>query len=126
MLQLKKRHHKLTVEITSIKFKKSQLQLKLMSLGYEHIYMTTVEGFPTFDDTLGFMAAHKYSKVILAPFMLVAGDHATNDMAGDEEDSLKSKFIASGCDVECVLEGLGEQKAFQQLFIKHIEEAMRD
>ena len=104
----------------------SQLQLKLMSLGYEHIYITTVEGFPTFDDTLGFMASHKYSKVILAPFMLVAGDHAVNDMAGDDEDSLKSKFIAAGCDVQCIFEGLGEQKAFQQLFIKHAEKALKD
>ena len=104
----------------------SQLQLKLMALGYEHIYVTTVEGFPTFDDTMRFMSGHKYNKVILAPFMLVAGDHALNDIAGDDEDSLKSKFISAGCDVECIIEGLGEQKAFQDLFIKRLERAINN
>ncbi len=102
----------------------SQLQLKLSTLGYEHVYVTTVEGFPSFDDTMKFMSCHKYSKVILIPFMLVAGDHATNDMSGDEEDSLKSRFLSAGCDVECVLEGLGEQKAFQDLFLNHLSEVM--
>ena len=103
----------------------SQLQLKLWTLGYEHVYVTTVEGFPSFDDTMRFMAGYKYSRVVLAPFMLVAGDHATNDMAGDDEDSLKSKFISSGCEVQCILEGLGEQKAFQELFIEHLEDVMK-
>ncbi|MBR4685678.1 MAG: sirohydrochlorin cobaltochelatase [Candidatus Methanomethylophilaceae archaeon] len=103
-----------------------QLQMKLVSLGYEHVYITTVEGFPNFDDTMRFMAGHKYSKIVLVPFMLVAGDHATNDMAGDEEDSLKSKFISAGCEVECVLEGLGEQKAFQDLFLKHLADTLSE
>jgi sirohydrochlorin cobaltochelatase len=98
----------------------SQLQLKLVTLGYEHVYITTVEGFPSFDDTMKFMTAHKYNKVYLLPFMMVAGDHATNDMSGDEEDSLKSKFLGAGCEVECILEGIGEQKAFQELFLEHL------
>ena len=101
-----------------------QLQMKLASLGYEHVYITTVEGFPNFDDTMRFMSGHKYSKIVLIPFMLVAGDHATNDMAGDEEDSLKSRFISAGCEVECILEGLGEQKAFQELFLDHLQQVM--
>ena len=103
-----------------------QLQMKLIALGYEHVYVTTVEGFPSFDDTLRFMSGHKYNKVVLAPFMLVAGDHATNDMAGDEEDSLKSKFIDAGCEVECFLEGLGEQKAFQDLFLEHLSAVIKE
>ena len=102
-----------------------QLQMKLMTLGYDHVYVTTVEGYPSFDDTLKFMAGHKYSKVVLAPFMMVAGDHATNDMAGDDEDSLKSKFIDAGCEVECLLEGLGEQKAFQDLFLDHLADVIK-
>jgi sirohydrochlorin cobaltochelatase len=101
-----------------------QLQMKLIALGYDHVYVTTVEGFPNFDDTLRFMSGHKYSKVCLIPFMLVAGDHALNDMSGDDEDSLKSKFISAGCDVECLMEGLGEQKAFQDLFIEHLKDAI--
>ena len=101
-----------------------ELQMKLWALGYEHVYVTTVEGFPTVDDTMRFMAGNKYSKVYLIPFMLVAGDHAVNDMAGDEDDTLKSRFIAAGCEVECVIEGLGEHKAFQDLFLEHLEETM--
>ena len=103
-----------------------QLQMKLYTLGYEHVYVTTVEGYPTFDDTMGLMAEHKYSKVVLVPFMLVAGDHATNDMAGDEEDSLKSRFVSAGCEVECLLEGLGEHKEFRDLFLEHLAETMNE
>ncbi|WII07838.1 sirohydrochlorin cobaltochelatase [Methanomassiliicoccales archaeon LGM-RCC1] len=102
-----------------------ELQMKLSALGYQHVYVTTVEGFPSFEDTMAAMASHKYNMVYLAPFMLVAGDHAVNDMAGDEEDSLRSKFIDAGCEVECILEGLGEQKAFQDLFLKHLENVIK-
>ena len=101
-----------------------ELQMKLWSLGYEHVYVTTVEGFPTLDDTMRSMSGHKYSKVYLIPFMIVAGDHATNDMAGDDEDSLKSRFIAAGCDVECFLEGLGEHRPFQCLFLRHLKDSL--
>ena len=101
-----------------------QLQMKLWTLGYKHVYITTVEGFPTFDDTMGFMDGHKYSRIVLAPFMLVAGDHATNDMAGDEDDTLKSRFVSAGCEVECLLEGLGEHKEFQDLFLEHLAETI--
>jgi sirohydrochlorin cobaltochelatase len=101
-----------------------ELQMKLISLGYDHIYVTTVEGYPDFDETLRFMSSHKYNKVCLVPLMLVAGDHAINDMSGDEEDSLKSKFISAGCNVECYLEGLGEQKAIQDMFIEHVKDAI--
>ncbi len=100
----------------------SQMQMKFFIMGLDHVYMTTVEGFPDFDDTMTLMNGHKYSKVILIPFMMVAGDHAINDMSGDEEDSLKSKFISAGCKVECVLEGLGEHKSFQDLFVDRVRE----
>lgn len=103
-----------------------ELQMKLSALGYEHVYITTVEGFPTFDDTMRFMSGHKYSKVYLIPFMLVAGDHALNDMSGDEEDTLKSKFISAGCEVECVIEGMGEHKAIQELFLNHLKDAINE
>ena len=101
-----------------------ELQMKLSSLGYEHVYVTTVEGFPELDDTMRFMSGHKSSKVYLIPLMIVAGDHAINDMSGDDDDSLKSRFIAAGGDVECILEGLGEHRAFQCLFLKHLKEAL--
>ena len=62
-------------------------------------------------------------KVHLAPFMIVAGDHATNDMAGEEEDSWKNQFEAAGYTVECHLKGLGEYAGIRKIFLKHIEES---
>ena len=56
--------------------------------------------------------------------MIVAGDHANNDMAGDEEDSWKSVFEANGFEVECVLEGLGQNTAIHQIYIKHVKAAI--
>ena len=57
------------------------------------------------------------------PFMIVAGDHATNDMAGEEEDSWKNQFEAAGYTVECHLKGLGEYEGIRKIFLKHIEES---
>ena len=67
-----------------------------------------------------------YKKVILRPLMVVAGDHANNDMAGEEEDSWKSQFDASGAfkSVTCQIEGLGRIDSVQQLYVKHVAEAM--
>ena len=62
-------------------------------------------------------------RVILAPFMVVAGDHAINDMSGDEEDSWKSTFEKAGYEVECILKGLGEYPAVRQIYVKHALEA---
>ena len=64
-------------------------------------------------------------KVILAPFLMVAGDHATNDLAGDEEDSWKSCFEADGYQVECVLRGLGEYAGIRQILLEHLQEAKK-
>ena len=61
-------------------------------------------------------------KVKLAPFMIVAGDHARNDMAGDDPESWRCQFEAAGFDVECCLKGLGEYAAVQEIFIRHIRE----
>ena len=62
-------------------------------------------------------------KVYLAPFMVVAGDHALNDMAGDDSDSWKSQLIKAGYEVECILKGLGEFEALRKLFSAHAEKA---
>ena len=64
------------------------------------------------------------SKVVLAPFMIVAGDHARNDMASDDPDSWRCQFEAAGFPVECVLKGLGEYTKVQEIFIRHVREAM--
>ena len=66
------------------------------------------------------------SKVVLYPFMVVAGDHASNDMAGDEEDSWKTAFANAGFEVECVLEGLGQNAGVQAIYVEHVQAAMEE
>lgn len=102
----------------------SQLQLKLWLSGNIDVYVTTTEGFPTYNDTVYLMSDRGYSKVTLFPFMIVAGDHATNDMAGDDEDSLKTLMLEQGYDVECIVRGMGEFPEFRELFMYHIQSAM--
>lgn len=91
--------------------------------GYSNIYMATVEGYPTIEDAMGLMEKSNYKKVLLIPFMIVAGDHAKNDMAGDEEDSWKSILEKAGYEVDCKMQGLGELEVVQDMFIRHIKEA---
>ena len=75
---------------------------------------------------LALVKAGDYSRVVLRPLMIVAGDHANNDMAGDEDDSWKSVFRGAGYEVECVLEGLGQLPAVRSLLIEHAREAMAE
>lgn len=90
------------------------------------IYVTMVEGFPDNTRLFAELTADKTKKVLLKPFMTVAGDHAKNDMAGPEPDSLKSQLEARGIDVAASLVGLGESDAFAAIFAQHIKDAMTD
>lgn len=65
-----------------------------------------------------------YERVILVPLMIVAGDHANNDMAGEEADSWKSTFEAAGYQVECLLNGLGELESIQKILVEHAQDAI--
>lgn len=94
--------------------------------GYDNVFVGTVEGFPTFDTVLKYLNAGDYKKVTLMPAMIVAGDHAHNDMAGDEEDSWKNLLKAEGYDVECMLHGLGELPAIQNQFVEHAKAALAE
>ena len=94
-----------------------QFQMK----GKKNIAVGTVEGFPAVEDMIRMTKEVNPSKVILTPFMIVAGDHANNDLAGDEEDSWKSMFEAAGFETECVLKGLGEYPEVRQMFREHLE-----
>jgi sirohydrochlorin cobaltochelatase len=85
-----------------------------------------VEGFPGIEDVGGYLSHFKSGKIVLKPFMIVAGDHATNDMASDEEDSWKSILTKQGFDVTPVLTGLGSNDKFAQIFVEHIKDAARD
>ncbi len=88
-------------------------------------FIGTVEGTPSLSDLLVRIEQEKSKKVLLLPFMIVAGDHAQNDMAGPEEDSWKSILTAKGYTVTPVLEGLGADDGFAGLFVDHIADAAR-
>lgn len=100
------------------------LQQVLIDLGYENYYIGTVEAEPSVDDVLAAVDAGDYKKVVLEPLMVVAGDHANNDMASDEEDSWKTTFENAGYDVTCVIKGLGELPDIQKLYVEHAQAAI--
>ncbi len=100
-----------------------KMQQVLTDAGYEHYYIGTVEASPSLADVLAAVKAGEYKRVVLRPLMIVAGDHANNDMAGEEEDTWKTAFESAGYEVECVIEGLGGLEAIQQLFVEHAQAA---
>ncbi len=104
----------------------SQLQFALWLAGLDDVYVTTVEGFPDFYDTMYMMKGNGIRNVVIQPFMIVAGDHANNDMAGDDDDSLKSVLEHNGYKVFPVIKGLGEIPEFRQLFVDHVKDVMKN
>lgn len=102
----------------------SQLQSELAAKGRPRFFIATVEGQPTFDDALKLIEKSRARCVYLAPLMIVAGDHAKNDLAGDDEDSWASQLKARGLQVKTVLKGLGEYPGIQQLVCDHVEQAL--
>lgn len=102
----------------------TKLQEKLNAAGHENYIIGTVEATPSLDDVAAAVKASGAKKVVLMPLMIVAGDHANNDMAGDEEDSWKSVLTAQGYEVECVLQGLGEYAGIRQILVDHAGAAM--
>ena len=101
-----------------------EMQQVLEAAGHDRYYVGTVEAEPTLEDVLAGVKDSGAHRVVLQPLMIVAGDHANNDMAGDEEGSWKRAFQDAGYEVECVLKGLGELEAIQQLFAAHAQAAM--
>ena len=107
----------------------SQMATQMEKLGYDNVFIGTVEGEPEETACENVIAAVKeagYTKVILRPLMVVAGDHANNDMAGDDDDSWKSQFVASGNfeSVDCQIAGLGGIDAIQQIYAAHTKAAI--
>lgn len=102
----------------------AKLQDVLTARGYFDYYIGTVEATPTLDDVVAAVDAGEYSKVVLQPLMVVAGDHANNDMAGDEEGSWKDVFTKAGYEVECVIRGLGQLEAIQDIYVAHTQAAI--
>ena len=105
----------------------SQMATQMQNLGYANVFVGTVEGEPESTSAENIIEAVKeagYTKVVLRPLMVVTGDHANNDMAGDEEDSWKSMFAAAGFDVECHIAGLGRIDTIQQMYVAHTAAVM--
>lgn len=103
----------------------AKLQEVLTADGFENYYIGTVEATPSVEDLINTLnTSGKYKKVVLKPLMVVAGDHANNDMAGDEEDSWKSQFEAAGYEVNCIIEGLGQDEAIQNIYVTHTQAAI--
>ena len=98
----------------------AKLQEHLAKADYGNYFVGTVEAAPTLEDVLGLVKGSGATKAVLLPLMIVAGDHANNDMAGDEEDSWKSVFEKEGFEVECVLKGLGQYPGIQRMFVAHV------
>lgn len=102
-----------------------KLNGQLKKAGYTNYYIGTVEAAPTLEAVMAEVKKGDYQKTVLLPLMIVAGDHANNDMAGDEEDSWKTAFLSEGYEVECVMKGMGEYKGVQEMFLEHVNDAMK-
>lgn len=101
-----------------------KMQDKLTEGGYENYYIGTVEAAPSVEDVLAQVQAGNYKKVVLQPLMIVAGDHANNDMAGIEEGAWRQVFEEAGYEVTCNIKGLGELPVIQDIFVKHAQAAL--
>lgn len=100
------------------------LDYRFKDMGYKNIFLGTVEAFPSTQSLMRMVKEFQPERVILAPFMIVAGDHARHDMAGDDPDSWYSQFLSEGLKTECVMKGLGEYPGVRELFVTHAEEAV--
>lgn len=93
--------------------------------GHKNVFVGTVEGFPTLDNVMAKLEENNIEKVTLMPLMIVAGDHAENDMGGDEEDAWKTVLKQNGYEVQVFMHGMGENKGIQEIFMRHAEEAIK-
>ncbi len=101
----------------------SCLQLVLNDT-YDNVFVGTVEGYPTLDNIIPQLKEAGVKEVTLMPYMLVAGDHANNDMAGDEEDSWKTILKKEGFTVKTYIHGLGENPEYQNIYVQHVQDCI--
>ena len=104
----------------------AKLQQFITDSGHSNYFIGTVEATPSLDDVVALVKESGATKVVLLPFMIVAGDHANNDMAGDEDDSWKATFESEGFETETVLKGLGQYEGIQNLIVKHAGETIAE
>lgn len=100
------------------------LDYRFHDLGYQNIFVATVEAYPMLENAIRCMKKQgTLRRVVLAPFMIVAGDHAKNDMAGDQEDSWKNILARQGYETRCVIRGLGEYQQVIDMLVQHAKKA---
>ena len=104
----------------------SVIQNKLREMKRNDVHLYTVEGWPALEDVAGKLKMHKVKNIILMPMMMVAGDHANNDMAGDESDSHKNILQKKGFNVEVKLQGLGENKKIRDIYVERANEGWNE
>ena len=102
----------------------TRLQNILEENGCSRIFIGTVEGSVTLQDVLTKLRSGKYRQILLAPLMVVAGDHALNDMAGDSPDSWKALLEKEGYEVFPVMRGLGEYPQIRERYVQHVKDAL--
>lgn len=102
------------------------LDYQFKDMGYDNVFVGTVEAYPDVDTVLKQVEAYQPDKIVLLPLMVVAGDHAVNDMAGEEADSWKTIFENAGYEVNCILKGLGEFQSIREIYLEHISKAMQE
>lgn len=101
----------------------SVIQAKIDEMGYKNIFVYTVEGWPSLETVMPKLKKNGIKHVTLMPIMMVAGDHANNDMAGADPDSHKSILEAAGYKVDAYIHGIGENKAIQGLYVRRANDA---
>ena len=102
----------------------TELDQRLKELGYSQVFMGTVEAEPTIQDLVREVSAFQPSKIYMTPFMIVAGDHAHNDMAGDSPDSWVCQFENAGFEVCPIIKGLGEYPGIRRMYVEHAQKAI--
>lgn len=101
----------------------AEMQREMQRMYNHPVFISCVEGFPNFDDLLASLKASGKKNIIMKPFMVVAGDHASNDMAGDEDDSWKVMLTKAGYTVTTELRGLGSVDGWANIYVRHLKDA---
>ncbi|MDO4647536.1 MAG: sirohydrochlorin cobaltochelatase [Eubacteriales bacterium] len=102
------------------------MDYRFKDMGHPHVFLGTVEAYPSSTSVLRLLGNYQPKSVVLAPFMIVAGDHARNDLAGDDPDSWLHQFERAGYEVTTSLKGLGEYPSIRQLFIDHVNDVIEN
>jgi sirohydrochlorin cobaltochelatase len=111
-----------TVDTANVRYR--EMNEAFARAGYDNIIIASVEAKPDLDDALEAMAGKNIKSVLVHPFMVVAGEHANNDMAGGDTDSYVSRLRDAGYQVTAVVKGLGEYESFRRLYVEKLKELM--